>query len=115
MRRILIWQAVSLVAICMIFAIFLSKNAALSCLFGGLSYLMPNAAAALVLNFFRSRPRWTAISFLWGESLKVMLSILLIAAVFLLYPEVMWLPFLSGLITVSHVVFFMIWKTHYGK
>ncbi len=115
MTKIIVWQAVLLAALTAVFALLSGATAAWSCLLGGVCYLLPTVVAILLLNFFRSRPRWAAISFLWGESLKVMLSILLMAAVFWWYPAVAWLPFLLGLLSVSHVVFFMIWKMHHGK
>ena len=115
MTKIIIWQAGLFAILVAAFGVLLGANAALSCLLGGLCYLLPTTLAILLLNFFRSRARWAAISFLWGESLKVMLSIMLMVGVFWFYPALEWLPFLLGLLSVSHVVFFMIWKLHHGK
>lgn len=115
MNKILFWQAGLLASLVLLFAVFLGGTAAWSVFWGGFCYGLPTLLAILLLNFFRSHPRWAAISFLWGESLKVILSIVLMVGVFWFYPALAWLPFLLGLLSVSHVVFFMIWKMHHGK
>lgn len=115
MFKIVLWQWAGLGLLTAAFALFLDVRAAWSCFLGGACYALPTVLAVLLLNFFRARPRWAAISFLWGESLKVILTMTAMVAVFWFYPQLMWLPFLCGLLAVSHIVFFMIWKMHYGN
>lgn len=113
MVKIVIWQAAILVVCTALVAIFAGVLTSVSCILGGLCYLLPTSATALLLNCFRSSPQVAFLGFLIGESLKVMMSIALMVLVFMQYRELEWLPFLMGFLAVSHVVFLMIWKSVY--
>lgn len=116
MTLLVYYQMLILAVVTLAFWLFGGASSGVSALLGGLCYLLPTLAAVLVLNFFQTAKTWLPASFFWGESLKIMLSIMLMAVVAFAYSALQWLPFLVGLIMVSHIVFFVYWKIkHHGK
>lgn len=90
---------------------FGGSDAARSALLGGLCYLLPSIVAALILNFSRRYPELAGYGFILGEGLRIVLALILMVCVFLAYAEnLMFLPFLFGLLAVSHVFFIVFWK-----
>lgn len=110
MARLVFYQLLILVAISIVFTVMGGWVAGFSALLGGMCYLVPTVAAVLVLNFFQAAGIWQPASFFWGESLKIILSIIMMALTAIVYPALQWLPFLLGLVMVSHIVFFVYWK-----
>ncbi|MDO4878159.1 MAG: ATP synthase subunit I [Neisseria sp.] len=84
---------------------------------GGMSYLIPSALAALVINLSRRVPQYAGYAFIVGEGLRIMLALVLMVACFALcHQNLKFLPFFFGLLTTSHVIFFTFWKVrYYGK
>ncbi|MDO4696349.1 MAG: ATP synthase subunit I [Neisseria sp.] len=91
--------------------IFGGSKAAGSALLGGLSYLLPSVVAALILNISRRYPELSGYGFILGEGLRIVLALVFMVCVFAVYAEnLAFLPFLFGLLVVSHVFFIVFWK-----
>ncbi|MCS4534580.1 ATP synthase subunit I [Neisseria montereyensis] len=88
-----------------------------SAIAGGLSYLLPSAAAVLLLKLFKPYPHLAGKIFLLGEGLKVMLALVFMLLVFAIWHETLkFLPYILGLVTVSHLVFLALLRVRdYGK
>ncbi|UOO82055.1 ATP synthase subunit I [Uruburuella testudinis] len=117
MKKILLLQSVALAVAALIGALLSGINGLWSALAGGLCYLLPSAAAVLLLRLFKPHPAMAGKGFLIGEGLKVALSLLLMLAVFLIWHQSLaFIPFLLGLFAVSHLVFLAFLRVqHYGK
>lgn len=81
-----------------------------SVLWGGLCYLLPSLVASLFLYFTNKKIQYMALGFVLGESLKIILAILMIVGVLLVYSTLNWLYFFIGFLAVSHVIFIVFWK-----
>ncbi len=117
MKKILLLQLAALTATASISALFAGAGGFWSAVAGGLCYLLPSAVAVLLLRFFESYPQMAAQGFLLGEGLKVALSLVLMLVVFVFWHEsLVFIPFLAGLLAVSHLVFLAFLRVqHYGK
>ncbi|MDO5073998.1 MAG: ATP synthase subunit I [Neisseria animaloris] len=84
---------------------------------GGLCYLLPSAVAVLLLSFLKRYPQVAAKAFLFVESLKVVLSLVLMLIVFYFWhASLTFIPFLAGLFAVSHLVFLALLRVrNYGR
>ncbi len=84
---------------------------------GGASYLLPSALSVVLLSFFKKKPEGLRYGFFIGESLKIVLAMVLMLVVFALYHQnLKFIPFILGLIATSHMVFFVFLRVQrYGK
>ncbi|MCF7529023.1 ATP synthase subunit I [Neisseria lisongii] len=117
MKKILVLQIIVLSAVSAISALFAGVNGFWSALAGGFSYLIPSSAAVLLFKLFENHTALLSRVFVFGEALKVVLSLLFMLAVFALWHEsLVFLAFFSGLLSVSHLVFLVLLRVKdYGR
>ena len=117
MTRILVFQVVGLALVAMLSGVVAGLPAFWSAMAGGLSYLLPTMAAVLFLSLFKSHPHLAAKGLLIGEGLKIVLALILMLLIFYIWhQQLMFIPFILGLLVVSHMVFLVFWKVQrYGK
>ena len=118
MAKVLYLQFAALAAVTLLsWAANADIAAAWSAAAGGLSYFLPSVVTVLFLNIFRNTPQYAGYAFIVGEGLRVVLALVLMVLVFALFHRnLQFLPFLFGLLAVSHVIFFIFWKAkYYGK
>ena len=84
---------------------------------GGASLLIPTGGGGLLLRLLKNRPYLQSRMFMAGEALKVMLSLALMLSFFAVWHQsLVFLPFLFGLFSVSHLVFLVLLRVkHYGR
>lgn len=106
MKQILILQVIVLFSVSALSALAAGKSGFWSAFAGGSAYLIPSFIAVLLLKFFKNNPYLESRAFILGEVLKVALSLVLMLVVFTIWHEsLVFLPFLFGLLGVSHLVF----------
>ncbi|MBH5330086.1 ATP synthase subunit I [Eikenella sp. S3360] len=113
-----IWlQLAVTVMLVAVFWVFSGAAAAESAALGCLCYLLPTVLAVLVLRFLRRFPKWRDGAFWIGEGLKIVLAVVLMTLVFVFYRQrIVFVPFILGLIAVSHAVLLIFWKARkYGQ
>ena len=119
MRKVLLFQLLMLILIVIVAGIVDSTAAAISALLGGLSYLLPSAVMSLVVWLIQSQNagfRQAQLGFVIGQSLKIFLAVLMLAASVLCYSGLRGIWFIIGLICVSKFIYLVIWKFgHYGS
>ncbi|WP_029609736.1 ATP synthase subunit I [Neisseria sicca] len=117
MNQILVYQAVVLFIISALSAVFAGVNGFWSSVVGGICYLAPSSIAVLVLKLSKCNPLYHGKAFIIGEVLKVVLSLVMMLAVFMVWHQsLIFLPFLFGLLSVSHLVFLVLLRVkHYGR
>ncbi|WP_373740791.1 ATP synthase subunit I [Neisseria sp.] len=118
MKRIVFMQVSALAVAAGVCGLVSGFDGLLSALAGGLCYLIPFCCAVLLSKLSGTRSAYTqGRVFLAGEVLKVVLSLLLMLAVFVLWHEqIVFLPFLAGLLSVSHLVFLAFLRVrNYGR
>lgn len=117
MGKILILQAGVLLIVSAILGVVGGIPASLSALAGGLCYLVPSSVTVLVLRLFNPYPKFAGYGFLLGEGLRIVLALVMMLIVFAIWHQTLvFIPFLFGLLAVSHVVFLVFWKVQrYGK
>ena len=116
MVRVVWLQAAATAVLGIVVYAGLGFQAAISLVFGGLSYLVPTAVSVLVLKFSRMYPAMLGIGFAAAEGLKIILALLLMAASFALYREIRFIPYFFGLLCVSHLIPLFFLRVHrYGK
>ena len=100
-----------------VFWVFSGAAAAKSAALGCLCYTLPSILAVLVLKFFLKFPKWRGGAFWLGESLKIVLALVLMTLVFVFYRQhIAFVPFIVGLGAVSHAVLLIFWKVKkYGR
>ena len=109
MNKIIYAQLAALAVTVAVCALISGINGFWSALAGGLSYLLPSAVAVLLLKLFKPYPQLAGTAFLIGEGLKVVLALVFMLIVFAVWHETLqFLPFIVGLLVVSHLVFFSI-------
>ncbi|MDO4641863.1 MAG: ATP synthase subunit I [Neisseria sp.] len=88
-----------------------------SVLAGGLCYFIPSSITVLILRLLNPYPQFAGYGFLVGEGLRIVLALLMMVSVFAIWHQTLvFIPFLLGLLAVSHVVFLIFWKVQrYGK
>ncbi|MBG8859660.1 F0F1 ATP synthase subunit I [Neisseria meningitidis] len=117
MKQIIILQS-AVLSICAAVAFAVWGFAGfLSAVGGGLSCLLPTFVAVLLLKLFRGNPFLQSRMFVFGEILKVVLSLLSMLAVFAIWHQsLVFAPFLMGLLGVSHLVFLVLLRVKdYGR
>ena len=115
MKKLLYFQIVALSIVAALAWVLFGVNASVSALLGGGCYLVPTAIMIVILQFFDGNPDQMPTGFFLGQSTKALLAIVLMVAVFFLYPSLNFLAFLAGFLAVSKIVFFVFWKmNHYG-
>lgn len=107
MKKLIAYQLVALILVSLAAALWQGFPSGLSAFLGGASYALPTLIAASVLRLIGTHPVFSAVGFMYVEGVKVLLSLLLMAMVFLIYPTVQWWAFLVGLLVVSHCIFFV--------
>ena len=109
MNQILVYQVVVLLIISALSAVFAGLNGFWSSVVGGICYLVPSSIAVLLLKLSKCNPLYHGKVFIIGEVLKVVLSLVMMLAIFF--------PFLFGLLGVSHLVFLLVLLRvkHYGR
>ena len=117
MNKIIYAQLAVLAVTAAICALISGISGFWSALAGGLSYLLPSAAAVLLLKLFKPYPQLAGAAFLIGEGLKVVLALVLMLIVFAVWHETLqFLPFIAGLLAVSHLVFLALLRVKdYGR
>lgn len=97
MKQIIILQS-AVLSICAAVAFAVWGFAGfLSAVGGGLSYLLPTFVAVLLLKLFRGNPFLQSRMFVFGEILKVVLSLLSMLAVFAVWHQsLVFAPFLMA-------------------
>ncbi|STZ77077.1 ATP synthase subunit I [Bergeriella denitrificans] len=117
MTRILISQAGVLIAVSLLNALFAGVRGFWSAVAGGLTYLIPTLITVLLLKLFKANPYLQSRMMVFGEVLKIMLSLVLLLAVFAVWHESLaFLPFFFGLTGVSHLVFLVLLRVKdYGR
>lgn len=117
MKKILVAQMTILVIITVLSQIGAGTAGGISALLGGLTYLIPSIISVLILKFFESNPALRSKAFIFGEILKVILSLVLMLTVFAVWHQsLIFIPFLLGLFGVSHLVFLVLLRVRdYGK
>ena len=94
-----------------VFWVFSGTVAAKSAALGCLCYTVPTILAVLVLRFFLRFPKWRDSAFWLGESLKIVLALVLMTLVFVFYRQhIVFVPFIVGLGAVSHAVLLIFLK-----
>ncbi|OSI15161.1 ATP synthase subunit I [Neisseria dumasiana] len=117
MNKILYVQLAALAIIAFVCAVVSGESGFWSALAGGLNYLLPSAAAVLLLKLFKPYPHLAGKIFLFGEGLKVMLALVLMIVTFAIWHETLkFLPYIAGLFVVSHLVFLALLRVRdYGR
>lgn len=117
MKQILILQILVLAVVALISAAFSGLAGFWSAVAGGFSYLIPSAFAVLLLKLSKCNPLYHGKAFIIGEVLKVVLSLVMMLAVFAVWHQsLIFFPFLFGLLSVSHLVFLVLLRVkHYGR
>lgn len=117
MKQILILQAAVLTAVAAASAAVAGSSGFWSAIAGGASYLLPSLIAVLLLKLFKNRPALAGKAFVFGEVLKVMLSLVCMLVVFAIWHQsLVFLPFFFGLLGVSHLVFLVLLRVKkYGR
>ena len=120
MRKILCFQLAMLVVVG-ILATIVGKSvvAFASAILGGLCYLVPTATMALVVRLIQKRKDnvfEAQMSFVVGESVKILLAVALMTLCILFYSKLIWIWFFIGFVCVSKFIYLVIWKFgHYGS
>ena len=93
------------------------QAAGVSALLGSLCYVLPTIVTVLILSVLKSFPQFAGVGFMLGEGLKIVLALMLLVSVFYFYhQDILFVPFLLGLLAVSHFVFLISWKVQrHGK
>ncbi|MGO3859395.1 ATP synthase subunit I [Neisseriaceae bacterium CLB008] len=116
MTKLIGYQALTLAVVLVLTYLVADLAAVWSSLLGGLSYLLPTCVATLFLSLTNHNVQRMALGFVLGESLKIILAIIMMVVVFIVYPTLRWPYFLVGFLAVSHVIFIVFWKfKHYGR
>ena len=117
MNQILILQTVVLVLICAASVAWLGMAGFWSAVAGGASYLIPSSIAVLLLKLFKHDPYLQGRAFVFGEVLKVVLSLVFMLVIFAVWHQsLVFFPFFFGLLGVSHLVFLILLRVrHYGR
>lgn len=114
----LISLQVAALAILLLISLFLgySSQVLMSQFLGGVSYFFPTLIAVVFLKMLKPYPKFAGIGFIVSAGLKIVLALTIMVAIFLLYEELVFLPYFLGLLISSHLVFLLFLKVHrYGK
>lgn len=116
MKKLILYQVLALFLLTISAWLWQGEGSALSVFLGGAAYALPTLIAVIVLYFTGHSPIFSTVGFIYAESAKVLLSLLWMAAVFLIYPQVKWVYFFIGLLIVSHCIFFVFGEVvNHGK
>ena len=119
MRTILFFQLLMLILVVIVAGIVSGMAASVSALLGGLSYLLPSVVMSLVVWLIQGQKagfKEAELGFVIGQSLKIFLALLMLAASVLCYSGLIGIWFIIGLICVSKFIYLVIWKFgHYGS
>lgn len=109
MARIILLQLATAVVVGVIAALFGGKNAGISSILAGLSCVIPNAIFAYGIYLSDSKSLSVNLAaFYFFEIVKVVLTIILVVAVFWWYPNVNWVSFIvSFIITIKSYIFLL--------
>ena len=90
-----------------------------SALLGGLCYLVPTAVMNLIVCLLQKQKNNVSgaqIGFVVGQSVKILLAVVLMTLCILWYTKLIWIWFFISLVCVSKFIYFVIWKFgHYGS
>jgi|GEM_PF-717205 hypothetical protein len=116
MIKLAITQWVVLFLLAIVLYVVWGVHHAVSLLLGGASYAIPTLISVLFLNFLKPYPALAGGGFVLAESLKILLSLILMIGSFFVYPNVYFLSFFIGLLIVSHLIFLLFLKVYrYGS
>lgn len=96
MHKVLFLQLGAVAAIAVLAGLWVGERGAVSALLGGAAYLLPNLLFILRLKIASASGRATAVTFFFGEFMKVAATIGILA-VAQRYFDVHWLALLVGL------------------
>ena len=118
MNQILVYQIIVLLIISVLSAVFAGVDGFWSSVAGGVCYLVPSSIAVLLLKFSKRNPLYHGKAFIIGEILKVVLSLVMMLAVFAVWHQS--LIFLSVLVRIARcqsISFFLVLLRvkHYGR
>lgn len=120
MKRIICFQSIVLVVI-MLIAFLVERNTVVvvSAAMGGLSYLIPTIIMGLIIKLIHTKKDsvyQAQISFVVGESSKILFSIVLMVLCIVFYSKLAWIWFFISFVCVSKFIYFVTWKLgHYGS
>ena len=104
--RVVGWQVAATFGAALLWALLRSSNAGWSALAGGAVCFVPGGLFALRLKRASARQDGYVFAFFVGEGIKVLLSIVLFAAVAMFYRSADWLAFMLTYIAVLQVYVF---------
>ena len=112
MKALLIAQGIVLFCVCAFFSLW-GISAVVSAFMGGVSYWIPSILATLLFYQLHSKQVIGSISFIWAESIKITLSMILMLLFATQYSSLRWGFFLIGFASVASSVFLVIRKMDY--
>ena len=115
MFRIVLLQVLATLIAALVAGFLGGVHAALSAALGGLSCVLPNALFAWRLTIQAKSPQGANVgSFFVGELVKLAVTVVMLFAIFKLYPALNWLALLAGFIVglKSYFVAFLIDRHH---
>lgn len=116
MKKVISYQLVVIACYALGLYLVWGQLAAVSGLAGALSYAIPNMVAVLVLSLFSINPVMSYAAFMVAEGLKITLAaVMMLLIMYFFHTQIMWLPFIIGLIISSHIVFIVFWKLNHGE
>lgn len=101
MGRLLLSQIVMLILAVCVSAIVWDRSVISATVWGGLSYFLPTVVAIVILAILKKNPVLLPVALIAAETIKIMLTCLMIFCVYLIHQIDSWLAFLLGLILVS--------------
>ncbi len=110
MFKLLGYQIIALAIVLALSVLASGTGIAVSVILGGLCYFIPSCVAAVSLHYTNRHIQYMALGFVLGESLKIILTILMMVGVLLVYTTLNWFYFFIGFLAVSHVIFIVFWK-----
>jgi ATP synthase protein I len=99
MLRLVFFQLAVTLVVAVLAGLIAGPDAAWSALFGGLCCVVPNGLFALRLNWSAQRPETlTPMTFFFGEFSKILMTVVMLAAVVWWYRDLNWLALLAAFI-----------------
>ncbi len=110
MIKLAITQWVVLFLLAIVLYVVWGVHHAVSLLLGGASYAIPTLISVLFLNFLKPYPALAGGGFVLAESLKILLSLILMIGSFFVYPNVYFFILFYRVINCQSFDFFVIFE-----